>query len=190
MKKMLNIKEKKPRPNDFSVGQVIQILKSGGIGVMPTDTLYGLVGSAFSLSAIKRIYKIKNRDKKKKLIVLISSLDDLKKFKIDLSKEQVKFLEKVWPGKVSVILGNTAFRLPKNKYVLDILAKTGPLVAPSANIEGMKPAENILEAKEYFRTGVDFYLSKGILKGDSSVLVKIDKKGNIEVLRGIMKKLV
>ena len=50
---------------------IIKILKSGGVGVMPTDTLYGLVGSAFSKEAVKRIYKIKNRDKKKKLIILI-----------------------------------------------------------------------------------------------------------------------
>ena len=57
--------------------QIIKILKSGGIGVMPTDTLYGLVGSAFSKKAINRIYKIKNRDKKKKMIVLISSIKDL-----------------------------------------------------------------------------------------------------------------
>ena len=41
---------------------IIKILKNGGVGVMPTDTLYGLVGSAFSKQAIERIYKIKNRD--------------------------------------------------------------------------------------------------------------------------------
>ena len=51
---------------------------------MPTDTIYGLVGSAHSKKAIKRIYEIKKRDKKKKLIVLISSINDLKKFGIPL----------------------------------------------------------------------------------------------------------
>ena len=123
----------------------------------------------------------------KSTIVLISSLSDLEKFKINLSEEQIKFLTKIWPGKVSVILSGIAFRFPKNKYLIEILKKTGPLVAPSANPEGMKPAENIIQAKKYFGKEVDFYLAKGTLCGDSSVLVKIDKYGNIEVLRGILK---
>lgn len=161
---------------------IIKLLKNGGVGVIPTDTLYGLVGSANSLKAINRIYKIKNRDKSKKIIVLISSVKDLKKFKIKINKEEAKILEKFWPGKVSIILGNIAFRLPKKKSLLVILNKTGPLVAPSANREGEKPAESIKEAKAYFGNQVDFYLSGGILKSDPSTLIRI-KDGKIEVLR-------
>ena len=166
--------------------QIIKILKSGGIGVMPTDTLYGLVGSAFSKKAINRIYKIKNRDKKKKMIVLISSIKDLEKFGIQHTNklEFVGMLEKFWPGKVSIILNNTAFRLPAKKSLVEILKKTGPLVAPSANPESLEPAENIKKAKEYFGGNVDFYLSGGTLKSKPSTLIKINKKGEIEVLRG------
>ena len=51
---------------------IIKILKNGGVGIMPTDTLYGLVGSAYSKKAVNRIYKLKKRKKSKKLIVLIS----------------------------------------------------------------------------------------------------------------------
>ena len=74
---------------------IIKILKKGGVGVIPTDTLYGLVGSAFSKKAINRIYKIKNRDKNKKLIVLISSIKDLKKFKINIDKEEIKIAKSI-----------------------------------------------------------------------------------------------
>ena len=131
--------------SDKKSKNIIKILKSGGVGVMPTDTLYGLVGSAFSKKAIDRIYKIKNRNKSKKLIVLISSIKDLEKFKIKLSS--TKSLSKYWPGKVSIIIGGIAFRLPKKKSIIEILKKTGPLVAPSANPEGLKPAATIKEAK-------------------------------------------
>jgi L-threonylcarbamoyladenylate synthase len=161
----------------------IKILKSDGFGVMPTDTLYGLVASAFSPKAISRIYKIKNRDKKKKLIVLIADLRDLKKFNVKLTKEQKEVLQKVWPGKTSVILNNTAFRLPKNKKLVEILKKTGPLVAPSANPESLKPARNITEARKYFGDQVDFYLSGGTLSGKASKLIKLEKNGKIEILR-------
>jgi L-threonylcarbamoyladenylate synthase len=169
--------------------KAVKILKEGGVGVIPTDTLYGLVGSAFSKKAINRIYKIKKRNKNKKLIVLISTLDDLKKFKVVLSQKQKEILNKYWPGKVSIILNKIAFRLPAcagrpaKKSLVELLKKTGPLVAPSANPEGEKPAENIKEAKNYFGDTVDFYLSGGTLKGQPSKLIKINKKGEIEILR-------
>lgn len=162
--------------------KAIKILKNNGVVVLPTDTLYGLVGSAFSTKVINRIYKIKNRNKSKKLIVLISSIKNLKKFNIKINKEEAKILEKFWPGKVSIILGGVAFRYPNNKVLLEILEKTGPLVAPSANRESEKPAENIKQAKEYFGNQVDFYLSGRTLKSEPSTLIRI-KDSKIEVLR-------
>ena len=165
----------------------IEILRRGGVGVMPTDTIYGLVGSAFSKKAVERIYKIKKRNKSKPLIVLISSLSDLKKFGVNLTNVQSRTLNKFWPGKVSIILGDTAFRLPKSRSLIEILKKTGPLVAPSANPEGLKPAENIKQAQAYFGDSVDFYLSRGSLKGKSSSLIKINNDGEIIILRGNIK---
>jgi len=176
-----------------NLNNIIKILKNDGVGIIPTDTLYGLVGSAFSKKAIDRIYKLKKRDRKKKLIILISSLNDLKKFKIKINKEQKVVLNKYWPhfaevsrGKleaVSVILNGIAFRLPKNKKLIEFLKKTGPLVAPSANPEGKEPASNIKEAKKYFKDKADFYLSGGVLKGKSSKLIKLNKKGKEVILR-------
>ena len=164
--------------------KAIKILKNDGVGVIPTDTLYGLVGSAFSKKAIGRIYKIKNRNKKKKLIVLISSVKDLERFKIKINKEQAKILKKFWPGEVSIILKGIAFRVPKKKMLLELLKKTGPLVAPSANKEGEEPARNIKEAKIYFSDSVDFYLSGGVLKSEPSTLVRFDKDKLIVLRQG------
>ena len=182
---------------DSKTKKVIRILKAGGIGVMPTDTIYGLVGSVFSKSAIKKIYEIKKRDKKKKLIVLVSSIEDLKKFNIKLALPQREELNKFWPhsakamrGKpvpVSIIINGIAFRLPNKKSLIEILKKTGPLVAPSANPEGLPPAKNIKEAKKYFGEKVDFYLSGGMLKSSPSLLIELEKSGKVKVLRGIIK---
>lgn len=54
--------------------EYIEILLNGGIGVYPTDTLYGLVGSALSVDAVERIYAIKQREYHKPLIVLIHTI--------------------------------------------------------------------------------------------------------------------
>ena len=182
---------------DSKTKKVIRILKAGGIGVMPTDTIYGLVGSVFSKSAIKKIYEIKKRDKKKKLIVLVSSIEDLKKFNIKLALPQREELNKFWPhsakamrGKpvpVSIIINGIAFRLPNKKSLIEILKKTGPLVAPSANPEGLPPAKNIKEAKKYFGEKVDLYRSGGLLKSSPSLLIELEKSGKVKVLRGIIK---
>jgi L-threonylcarbamoyladenylate synthase len=174
--------------------KAIRILKKGGIGVMPTDTIYGLVGSAFSRRAILRIYKIRKRNSKKKLIILISAIAEIEKFGVKINREQIKVLKKFWPhyvkatwGRpepVSIVVNGIAFRLPAKKSLLEILKKTGPLVAPSANPEGLPPARNIREAKKYFGGGVDFYLAGGTLKGQPSALLAIDKNGGIKILRG------
>lgn len=161
-------------------------IKKGAVGVLPTDTLYGLVGSAFSRRAIARIYGLKKRNAKKQLIVLISELNDLKLFNAKLDEKTRSILKKIWPGKVSVILSargkSVAFRLPGDKTLRKFLNVSGPLAAPSANREGEPPAKNIREARRYFGDEVDFYLDKGTLKSKPSTLIAL-KNGRIETIR-------
>lgn len=173
-----------------------ELLKDNKVGVLPTDTIYGLVGSALSKGVVEKIYKLRKRSFDKPMIILISSLDDLKLFDVQLDHSSRNVLQKVWPNKVSVILpcpypkfeylhrgkNTLAFRMPNDKQLLGLLAKTGPLVAPSANFEGERPAESILEAKGYFGDLVDFYLDKGLLKSEPSTLIDITS-GEIKILR-------
>lgn len=175
-----------------------KILKKGGVGILPTDTLYGLVGSAFSKKAINKIYRIKERDLNKPLIVLIISFEDLALFGVKMEERMAKFLEKIWPGKTSVILpcnlkkfeyihrgtNSIAFRMigQDNKKLFDLIKKVGPIVAPSANKESLPPAENIEEAKNYFDKQVDFYVDDGVKKSKSSTLITF-KDNNKIVLR-------
>lgn len=167
--------------------EAIRALKKGAIGIVPTDTLYGICGSAFSPQAVLRIYTVKGRDVAKPFIILISSVADLKKFSVTLTQEQKKFFNSVWPGSVSVILPcglkkfaylhrgteSLAFRLPKNKKLRTLLSATGPLVAPSANPAGAPPASTIAEAKKYFGTSVDFYLAGGRKAGKPSKVISL-----------------
>ncbi|EKD58562.1 MAG: hypothetical protein ACD_56C00097G0007 [uncultured bacterium] len=176
---------------------IASILLAGGVGVFPTDTLYGLVGSALHPSAIERIYQIRKRELTKPLIVLISSIDDLKFFGAVLNSEQEKKLKKIWPGKVSLVLpcenkkihyllrgGKTlAFRLPAEKNILNLIKKVGPLVAPSANLAGEAPAETFLQAKKYFNEEIDFYVDFGRISSEPSTLIALDEKGEVELLR-------
>ncbi len=171
------------------------LLKEGAIGIIPTDTIYGICTSALKKDSVEKVYSLRKRNLKKPMIILISSLEDLKIFKIRLSKKQKEIIRKIWPAKISIIFPcpyrefeylhrgtkGLAFRLPKSKWLLEILKISGPLVAPSANFEGETPAKTIKEAKKYFGNKV-FYLDKGKLEGKSSTLIRfINDK--IEILR-------
>lgn len=179
--------------------KILDILKNKGVGVIPTDTIYGIVGSALEEEAVNRIYKLRHRNPKKPMIILISSVYDLKKFGVSLSPKDKEIIKKVWPGKVSVILGlnhggvakfkylhrgtkKLAFRLPDFLKLRRLLNKVGPLVAPSANLEGHPPAENISEAQNYFGNQVDFYVDSGPQKSSPSTLIEI-QKDKIKILR-------
>jgi L-threonylcarbamoyladenylate synthase len=182
-------------PNNTN-NKSIEVLKAGGIGVMPTDTIYGLVGSALSEKTVERIYKVRRRKPEKPFIVLIGSMGDLKLFKIKVDNFSKKALTRIWPGKVSAILPcrsekfsylhrgtkTLAFRLPANVRLRNLLQKTGPLVAPSANPEGLRPAKNIKEAKKYFGKKIDFYMSGKKPDELPSTLIQIKNK-NIVILR-------
>ena len=176
--------------------KIVKILKNGGIGVLSTDTIYGLVGLALSKKVVARIYKLRKRNSKKPLIILISSLKDLDIFGIYPDTGTKNLLKKFWPGKVSVILPcpskrffylhrgtkTLAFRLPAKKSLRELLKNTGPLVAPSANPEGLPPAKTILEARHYFKNKPDFYIDNGKLDSPPSALISI-VDGKFKILR-------
>ena len=77
----------------FEKNNIIQItnsLKTGKVVVLPTDTLYGMSCLATNKKSIDKIYNLKKRDKNKAFIILISKLDDLKKFRVEVTNDQKK----------------------------------------------------------------------------------------------------
>lgn len=182
--------------NDWQKAE--KVLKKSGVIISPTDTLYGLLAKALDKKAVGKVYKVKGRDKGKPCIILISSLSDLKKFGVTLNIDQHKFLAKVWPGKISIILScpqskfkylhrgtkTIAFRMigPRNRNLYQLIKSVGPLVAPSANPEGANPAKSMWEAKKYFGENIDLYLCGHTRVSKPSTLVKYTGK-NIVILR-------
>lgn len=173
---------------------VIYALQHGGVAVLRTDTLYGIVARADDETAVERIYDLKGRDDNKSPIVLIASLDQLYD-EPETSSEQ--YLSTVWPGKVSVILPSkeaprwirrsnesVAYRMPADTKLRMLIEATGPLIAPSANPQGKGPAMTIEQAIEYFGDGVDCYIDGGeVFDSTPSKLVRIGENGEVERLR-------
>lgn len=137
--------------------------KKAMVGVIPTDTVYGIVASARIPEAVERVYALRNRDGDKPCIILLAERKDLGEFGVT-PEMKLDFLNKHWPGAVSVLfpceddrffflhrgIQALAFRVPDNEWLRNVLRKTGPLIAPSANSQGKPAAKSIDEAEQVF----------------------------------------
>jgi L-threonylcarbamoyladenylate synthase len=176
------------------------VLNHGGIAVIPTDTLYGIVACAENPAAVRHLYSLRRKTRNKPFIVLLPNIRALHRFGVAATAAQKKFLSTVWPGTVSVILPcasrhlsylhlgtqSLAFRVPKPKGLQSLLKKTGPLVAPSANPEGMKPALTMREANKYFGNAVALYVP-GLVHRAPSSLVSLLGPTPVVIRRGTVK---
>ena len=174
----------------------IEFLAEGGIGVIPTDTLYGLVTTALDPDSVERVYALKQRDGNKPLIVLISDMEQVEQFGVVLDAALIEQLNSYWPGSYSIILptvddqyeylsrgtDSIAFRLPDSDELRELIRNVGPIVAPSANPEGYPPATTVDEVQKYFGTTIDFCVDGGTLEGKPSTLLRIEN-GDVEVIR-------
>ena len=172
---------------------IVHLLKAGAIGVLRTDTLYGIVAKAADERAVERVYAVKQRTPSKSPIVLIASVEQL----FDSYDETVlSRLDELWPGKNSVILpsnaapswivrdnASVAYRIPDDEALQTLLGQTGPLIAPSANPEGEPPALSIEEAKRYFGNDVDFYVDGGVIRDDTPSKLYRLREHDLERLR-------
>ena len=77
-----------------------------------------------------------------------------------------------------------AFRLPNDRWLTTLLKQTGPLVAPSANLEGKASAKTITAAQRYFGNSVDFYLDRGSMSVVPSTLVTFENRKIVVLRRG------
>ena len=135
-------------------------LKKGETIVLPTDTIYGLACGALNEKAVEKLFRIKERDRRKGLPVFVNSFEMARRFAyIDKKKEE--FLRKIFPGRITVILhakdtvprlatggkDTIALRMPSDKFILDLIAVFGkPITGTSANISGIEPIKTANEA--------------------------------------------
>jgi L-threonylcarbamoyladenylate synthase len=166
-------------------------LLGGEVVVIPTDTVYGLSAKAGNEQAVEKLYRLKNRESKPGTVIAasVNQLIDL-----GIKKRYLNAVADYWPGAISVEIphgleylnqgtGRQAFRVVADEELLKLLEKTGPLLTSSCNLPGQPPANNIVEAVNYFGTQVDAYVDGGDLsKREPSTLIRIVDDA-IEVIR-------
>lgn len=161
------------------------ILENGGAVVLPTETVYGLFAQALNEDAVNRVYQLKQRPRDKAMNLNVSNLNDIYFF----SQNPPHYLEKLYnrfmPGPLTIILkanenvpfwvnsglDTVGFRLPRHEKTLRLIAETGPLIGPSANVSGQESGKEFTKVLSQFSEKLEGIADDKALTGiDSTIL--------------------
>ena len=203
-KMILEIDPVEPEP--WLLARAAQVLRDGGIVVMPTDTVYGLTCGITHHDAIRRIYKLKDMDPKKPLSVLVSDMSMVGRFAKGVSTPAYRLLKRVLPGPYTFIFEASpevpkimlrkrrtiGIRMPDNPIALALLEEMGePLLSSSIRDPEHDFVNNPDEIERSLGSDVEMVIDGGILlpvpstvvdlSGDEPVLIR-DGKGDVDTL--------
>jgi len=163
-------------PSVDVLDEIADVIRAGGVALLPTDTIYGLHASATNEQAIARIRSMKERGDDKPFVVIASSVEQLK----ELGATIPDALSELWPAPLTAIVAagekSVAARIPDLTWLRSLLDQTGPLVSTSANRSGEPPITTPEMLASDLRDAVDAVLDAGPREGQPSTIV--DFTGN------------
>ena len=182
------------------IDKSVELLRKGKILLYPTDTIWGIGCDATNSKAVQRLYKIKDRDKNKSMIVLLDSVDKLELYikkvppiTYDLIKNSVSPLTIVYSGAKNLAKnliasdGTIAIRIVSGDYCTPVIQKLNkPLVSTSANISGEPSASSFYQINKSILDKVDHVVEvfrERVRTVKPSTLIKIEENGRFMVLR-------
>jgi len=169
----------------------VEILnRDGGVLLVPTETVYGLVCNWNDPSARRRIYELKHRSENKPFAAFIPDLSALPEEAV-LPEAARRLAEKFCPGPITLVVpgrngGTFGFRLPDHPFIHRLLAAYGgPLASTSANLSGQPPARNVEYALQSIDGQPDLAVDGGALPPDSlaSTVVQVYADSTWKILR-------
>ena len=176
------------------INKALVILKSGGIILYPTDTIWGIGCDATNPNAIAKIYKIKKRIESKALISLVCNKTQLQNITnsipdFDITTKPTTIIYPNITGLDTSLLGvdgSAAIRIVTDGFCKELIQKFGkPIVSTSANISGEKQPKQFLEIVDEIKDNVDYIVNlhqDKIMKIPSQILL-INKNGRVKILR-------
>jgi L-threonylcarbamoyladenylate synthase len=164
-------------------------LTEGQVGIVPTDTVYGLVCVADNEQGRQRICEMKKREGNKPMQYLLSNLDNCAWLDVNVNDALRKVADAFWPGALTVVVTNSngnyvGIRVPNSDFVCSLISDIGkPLTATSANLAGHDPLESLEQHFGDLAGEPDFALLSGKSDHPSSTVIRLHDSGEFEVLR-------
>ena len=181
----------------MDIGRLVEVINNGNIAVVPTDTVYGIIGDATNIDVIHKVYEAKKRDYSKPLILMVSSIDMLEKYVLEVNDIEKKLIDRYWPGKLTILFKKNnniddlitsgsnlvGIRYPDNKELNELMDKLNkPLISTSCNISSKEVITSIDMLEEDISKHVSYVYDGGILSDTSSTIVRVNGD-KIEIIR-------
>lgn len=183
---------------EAEIQKAAEILRTGGLVVFPTETVYGLGANALDSSAVQKIFRLKGRPLSSPLIVHVENLEQARALAADWPKDAERLAQAYWPGPLTLVvpknpdipdsvtagLPTVGLRIPRHPVALALLHATGlPIAAPSANRFTQLSPTTAEHVREAFGDETPFLLDGGPCEvGIESTVLAITPDG-LEVLR-------
>jgi tRNA threonylcarbamoyl adenosine modification protein (Sua5/YciO/YrdC/YwlC family) len=184
-------------PEPWLLARAVDVIRRGGVAVVPTDTVYGLACTLSNHKAIQRIYALKDLDPKKPLAILVADLASVSRYARGISTPTYRMMKRVLPGAFTFIFEATreipkimlrkrktiGIRMPDNAIILSLLAELDePLLTTSIRTPDDQFVNDPLEIDAQLGNQVDLVIDGGILLPHPSTIVDFSS-GEPEVLR-------
>ena len=191
-----------------TMNQAVAVLRSGGLLLYPTDTVWGLGCDATDPEAVAKIFALKKREDSKSLVLLASDLDMVARYIKEIPEMAVQLVEVndqpmtiIYPGAIAQPVkdrhllayntvaadGTVGIRIPMMDFCVDLVRRFGcPIVSTSANISGEPTPKNFREISQVIKDGVDYIVDPALENtstGKSSSIIKVGLDATIEIIR-------
>jgi len=182
------------------IDKALKVLKKGGNILYPTDTVWGIGCDATNNKAVARIFSLKKRPEKKSFIILLDQVEKIKDY-VEVFPPQVSDLILNYNRPLTIVFpnaknlsknlisedGSIAIRVVRHEFCKELINALGkPLVSTSANVSGNKTPILFRDIDDYIKEKVSYVVGleqHNINPASPSTVIKIDKKGNYEILR-------
>lgn len=181
-----------------SINAAVEIILKGGVVAFPTETYYGLAVDPENESALRKLYRLKQRESEKAVLVLIENSNTIGSLVSDVPDEYRPLMAKYWPGPLTLIFparktlsplltghsDTVGVRVSPHPVAAALVKAMGrPITATSANISGNNPAISAVDVKSIFSNRIDYVVDGGETTGGlCSTLVGL-KEGMLTVFR-------
>lgn len=181
----------------MDIDRLVEVINNGRIAVVPTDTVYGIIGDALNMDVIHKVYEVKKRNYSKPLILMVSSIKMLEEYVDSINELERKLINRYWPGKLTILFKKNerindlitsgsdlvGIRFPDNKELIELMEKLNkPLISTSCNISSKDVITSIDMLEEDISKYVSYVYDGGILSDTSSTIVKVVDE-EVEILR-------
>lgn len=186
-------------PEGWLIAQAANVLRRGGVAVIPTDTVYGLACRLSAVEAVRRIYQLKDLDPKKPLSILVDDIAQVSRYTRGFSRATFRAMKRALPGPYTLVFEASSevpkimlrkrktvgIRMPDSPIALALLAELDePLISTSVRTSTDEWINDPAQLDSELGERVDLVIDGGLLLPEPSTIVDFCGREPVILRRG------